>query len=59
MNVTIPRIYNGSIKGKYTSMGEKLLNKPGWRTGSLFCSEEGSTEAYRKEVMPPELREKL
>lgn len=26
MDVNIPRIYDGSIKGKYTFIGEKLLN---------------------------------
>lgn len=26
MDVNIPRIYDGSIKGKYTLIGEKLLN---------------------------------
>lgn len=58
MDVNISRIYDGSIKGKYTLIRGKLLNGGQDEAQGLIVVTRGSTEACQKEVMSPELRVK-
>lgn len=51
MDVNISWIYDGSIKGKYTLIGEKLLNGARMKHRALIIVTRGIIEACQKEVM--------